>query len=726
MLNTKNRKFAGSLWILGAILVIAYLFAFEISKGPTATANDAADSLLSIECIGFKGEEFVSIINNSSEQVDLKGWYLTDIDDGFPSFTFPEYILIQGESVRVYTSELSSDEEGTFSFNREGSIWADANPDKAGLFSPDNILMSSRTYPPGCGDGERTPENLTEPVGLEIVCISYRGVRANESDEYVRIRNTQNEPINLEGWQLQDIDDGRPTFTFPSHEIAPNSTIRVYTNQIHPRWGGFSFGSRRSIWSNSENTPDTAGLFTPHGALVSVRSYPQGCHNLDRSTESSRVNRADPLTPEIADLRIVCIAYKGEEFVRIRNNGENTAQLEGWRLTDIADEGPTFIFPETTLLAGEVASVYTRMPPEGSRNAFSFGRSGSVWADRDPDEAGLFSPDGTLVSRKTYPPGCDEEELDDNEPMLIDPPEMVEPTTPVQTVTMSVDTMPIQPATMPVDTMPDMPDATLEIVCIAYKGEEFVRIRNNGENTAQLEGWRLTDIADEGPTFMFPETVLLAGEVASVYTRMPPEGSRNAFSFGRLDSIWADRDPDEAGLFSPDGTLVSRKTYPPGCDEEELDDNEPMLIDPPEMVEPTTPVQTVTMPVDTVPMQPVTTPVDTTPTIPDAMLEIICVDFDDEFVIIRNNGEEVSQLKGWRLAEKQVGKMNLAIFEFTLSYSLPPGETVTVYSSSEDENALQFGRSNIWNNRGGDSAELYSPDGTLVSESETSRICPSS
>ena len=109
-----------------------------------------------------------------------------------------------------------------------------------------------------------------------IECIFFDGlVPRSEADEYVRIANLSGGSVFLEGWRLQDVSDGSPTFTFPTYSIVPGERVRVYTNQVHPEWGGFSFQRGSSIWNNSD--PDTAGLFNGQGAQVSTRTYPPGC-----------------------------------------------------------------------------------------------------------------------------------------------------------------------------------------------------------------------------------------------------------------------------------------------------------------------------------------------------------------------------------------------------------------------------------------------------------------
>ena len=107
---------------------------------------------------------------------------------------------------------------------------------------------------------------------VQITYIFYDGlVRSVESDEYVEITNLGDEPQDLAGWVLKDISEGYPSFTFPSYILAPGVSIRVYTNEIHPECGGFSFGYGKAIWNNTD--PDVAALYDPQGQEVSRKSY---------------------------------------------------------------------------------------------------------------------------------------------------------------------------------------------------------------------------------------------------------------------------------------------------------------------------------------------------------------------------------------------------------------------------------------------------------------------
>ena len=110
---------------------------------------------------------------------------------------------------------------------------------------------------------------------MVVACVFYDGAGSREPDEYVRIRNTGATAVNLDGWTLVDVDEGWPTFEFPSYLLAPGGEVRVYTNETHPDWGGFSFEYGNAIWNNTE--PDTAALFDSHGNEVSRAEYPPGC-----------------------------------------------------------------------------------------------------------------------------------------------------------------------------------------------------------------------------------------------------------------------------------------------------------------------------------------------------------------------------------------------------------------------------------------------------------------
>jgi len=119
---------------------------------------------------------------------------------------------------------------------------------------------------------EIQPSSPIMVENVEITYIFYDGlVPYVESDEYVEITNLGDQPQELTNCVLMDVSDGYPSFTFPSYILASGKSIRVYTDEYHPGWGGFSFEYSQAIWNNSE--PDVAVLYNNQGKEVSRKSY---------------------------------------------------------------------------------------------------------------------------------------------------------------------------------------------------------------------------------------------------------------------------------------------------------------------------------------------------------------------------------------------------------------------------------------------------------------------
>ena len=95
----------------------------------------------------------------------------------------------------------------------------------------------------------------TAAGGLTISSINFDGkVPKTESDEYVVITNKASNTMDISGYYIYVATTGTqgPTFYFPKGAvIKPNQSLRIYTNEIHPETGGYSYGSGKAIWSNN-------------------------------------------------------------------------------------------------------------------------------------------------------------------------------------------------------------------------------------------------------------------------------------------------------------------------------------------------------------------------------------------------------------------------------------------------------------------------------------------
>ena len=112
----------------------------------------------------------------------------------------------------------------------------------------------------------------TQP-DVRIECVLYYGtIRLGEPDEFVQIRNYGTAPQNLSRWTLKNLSRSLQPFTFPGYVLEPGAVVRVYTNEVHWEWGGFSVGYGAEIWSDT--TPNTAALYDASGNEASRCVYP--------------------------------------------------------------------------------------------------------------------------------------------------------------------------------------------------------------------------------------------------------------------------------------------------------------------------------------------------------------------------------------------------------------------------------------------------------------------
>lgn len=128
-----------------------------------------------------------------------------------------------------------------------------------------NIILTATPNP--------TSIPLPTPGALNIVIktVFYDGeVPRVESDEFAEIENIGAISVNIGGWRLYAGDDDQ-NFFFPDFTIAPGQIVRVYTNQIHPETGGFSFHSQEAIWNNSG---DCGYLYMADRTEVFAYCYP--------------------------------------------------------------------------------------------------------------------------------------------------------------------------------------------------------------------------------------------------------------------------------------------------------------------------------------------------------------------------------------------------------------------------------------------------------------------
>jgi large subunit ribosomal protein L20 len=115
---------------------------------PVATAPKVTTGI-AISFIEFNPEgrdvdgEYVRIVNNTAEAVELQGWKLRDAGSKH-TFTFPSFTLAAGAEVQLWTGEGDND-EGNLYWGNRGAIWNN-DGDTALLFNADGDEVSTYTY----------------------------------------------------------------------------------------------------------------------------------------------------------------------------------------------------------------------------------------------------------------------------------------------------------------------------------------------------------------------------------------------------------------------------------------------------------------------------------------------------------------------------------------------------------------------------------------------------
>ncbi len=256
---------------------------------------------LAFGCVAPAAPLVTRVIDGDTIEVDIDGTIYKvryigidapELDDERPEFcalaqeaTRYNRQLVEGKTVRLEKDISETDRYGrllryvyvddTFvnaELVRQGLAWVKVyEPDTKYQDILEEAEAEAREHKIGIWR-EIQPSSPIIVEDVQITYIFYDGlVPYVESDEYVEITNLDDEPQDLTGCVLMDTSEGYPSFIFPSYILAPGKSIRVYTNEYHSEWGGFSFEYSQPIWNNSE--PDVAVLYNNQDEEVSRKSY---------------------------------------------------------------------------------------------------------------------------------------------------------------------------------------------------------------------------------------------------------------------------------------------------------------------------------------------------------------------------------------------------------------------------------------------------------------------
>ena len=132
-------------------------------------------------------------------------------------------------------------------------------------------------------------------------------------------------------------------------------------------------------------------------------------------------------------------------------------------------------------------------------------------------------------------------------------------------------TVPTKPTPSPTATLSATPEPTplppVRIHFINWEGrikfteaDEYVSIKNYGDQPLNLERWKLIDLTDGEPWYIFPFYVLNPGMTTRVYTNQY-HVDWGGHSFNWPEPVWNNTVPDTAALYNAQGERVFTRSY---------------------------------------------------------------------------------------------------------------------------------------------------------------------
>ncbi|WP_179200862.1 lamin tail domain-containing protein [Streptomyces scabiei] len=118
---------------------------------------------------------------------------------------------------------------------------------------------------------------------VEISAVQYdspgRDDRSRRSlnKEWVELTNTTRRTVNLDGWTLEEDEDGH-TYTFDHYRLAGRATVRIHTGQGRDTRTDLFQDRRNYVW---DNRSDTATLRNDRGRFIDNESWGHNRHHGD-------------------------------------------------------------------------------------------------------------------------------------------------------------------------------------------------------------------------------------------------------------------------------------------------------------------------------------------------------------------------------------------------------------------------------------------------------------
>lgn len=213
------------------------------------------------------GEEWIELHNQGTRDVDLGDWQLDDIlGSGSKSYIFPHQVIAAGEFITLFKSTtgigLNNDGDEIHLIDPLGSV-ADSTLFESVPANQSWVRLSERSFAWSGFQTQSKANELPERINyyglLTINEVLPNPDGSDEEGEWVEIVSHATEPIDINGWSLDDGDGGSSSFTCVVQTIIKPNQLYVITRPV----SNVAFN----------NTSDSVRLFAPDTSLVESISY---------------------------------------------------------------------------------------------------------------------------------------------------------------------------------------------------------------------------------------------------------------------------------------------------------------------------------------------------------------------------------------------------------------------------------------------------------------------
>jgi len=391
--------------------------------------------------------DYIEIFNNTEDTINLSGYGLTDDALDRYKFQFPSVAVNPGEYyVVLCTSDANTNiEKGYLS---TGFKLSSTNGEHIVLSAPEDKTVQALEVPtldpdiaygitetgsyayfglptpgaPNSGIYNETGDFTEGVIDSDIIINEYMIDNSysildedGERYEWVEIKNTGTQPVNIGGYALSDDETNPKKWLFPDMTLE-SGEIRVIflsgkdrrdpESNLHTN---FKIGSDDlklvlsqelgksidvSVIDHGMGTASCGRSLTTDGAWLYYAEATPGAENttkgFEKISESIESYLSDVYISE-TKTNAAAKTSNDPDWIEIANKGTEAVNLNGYGLSDSKDEPFRYVFGDVSIAPGEFKVVYVGKDATGDDAAYDISLSASG------EDIYLSKPDGCIV-----------------------------------------------------------------------------------------------------------------------------------------------------------------------------------------------------------------------------------------------------------------------------------------------------------------------------------------